>query len=94
MRTRSKHQLTLSVGVVNLTRQEGGQLVRPAHGLVEEALTVASTESKNRLKRRVEENKHTLAGTNMVNDFRSHEVGCLKHPHPGMSSSSTTAFLS
>lgn len=56
MRTRSKHQLTLSVGVVNLTRQEGGQLVRPAHGLVEEALPIASAKSKNRLMRRVKEN--------------------------------------
>lgn len=72
MRTRSEHQLTLSVGVVNLTRQEGGQLVRPAHGLVEEALPIASTESKNRLIRRVED-KHRLAWTNIVNDFRSHE---------------------
>lgn len=74
MRSRSKHQLTLSVGVVNLAWQEGGQLVRPAHGLVEEALPIASTESKNRLIRQVEENKHTLAWTNMVNDFRSHEL--------------------
>lgn len=47
MGTRSKHQFTLSVGIVDLTREEGGQLVRSAYRLVEEALPIASAKKKN-----------------------------------------------
>lgn len=46
MGTRSKHQFTLSVGIVDLTREEGGQLVRSAYRLVEEALPIASAKKK------------------------------------------------
>lgn len=38
----SKHELALSVGVVDLARQQGGQLVGPASGFIEEALTITS----------------------------------------------------
>lgn len=41
MGTGSKHEFTLSVGVVDLPREEGGQLIRPAYGLVQKALPVA-----------------------------------------------------
>lgn len=48
--SRAKHQLTLSVGIVDLTREEGGQLVRPAHRLIEEALSIASASKKTKKK--------------------------------------------
>lgn len=38
----SEHELALSVGVVNLARQQGGQLVGPASGFIQEALTITS----------------------------------------------------
>lgn len=53
LRTRSKHQLALSVGVVNLTGQQGGQLVGPAYGLVQQTLSIASTETQKRVRVRV-----------------------------------------
>lgn len=48
MGTRPKHQFTLSVGIVDLTREEGGQLVRSAYRLVEEALPIASAKKKKK----------------------------------------------
>lgn len=36
----SEHELALSVGVVDLARQQGGQLVGPASGFIQEALTI------------------------------------------------------
>ncbi len=45
--TRSKHQLTLSVGIVDLTGEEGGQLIRPAYRLIKEALPIASANNSN-----------------------------------------------
>lgn len=40
MGTGSEHELALSVGVVDLARQQGGQLVGPASGFIQEALTI------------------------------------------------------
>lgn len=48
MGTRPKHQFTLSVGIVDLTREEGGQLVRSAYRLVEEALPIASAKKNKK----------------------------------------------
>lgn len=36
----SEHELALSVGVVDLARQQGGQLVGPASGFIQEALAI------------------------------------------------------
>lgn len=44
--TRSKHQFTLSVGIVDLTREEGGQVVCSAHRLIEQTLPIARTKKK------------------------------------------------
>lgn len=46
MGTGSKHQFTLSVGIVDLTREEGGQLVRPAYRLIKEALSISGAEKR------------------------------------------------
>lgn len=42
--TGSKHEFTLPVGIVDLTRQQGGQLVRSANRFIQEALAVTSAE--------------------------------------------------
>lgn len=44
--TGSKHQFTLSVGIVDLTRQECGEFVRPADRLIKEALPVAGAKKQ------------------------------------------------
>lgn len=42
--TGSKHEFTLPVGIVDLTRQQGGKLVRSGNGFIQEALAVTSAE--------------------------------------------------
>lgn len=45
--TGAKHQFALSVGVVDLTRQQGGELVRSAYRLIQEALPIASAKRQD-----------------------------------------------
>lgn len=58
--TGAKHQFTLPVGIVDLTREEGGQLVWSAYGLIKEALPIASAKnSKNVCKNIIYTHSHT-----------------------------------
>lgn len=42
----TEHEFTLSVGVVELTWQLVGKVIRPARGLVQETFTITSAEKK------------------------------------------------
>lgn len=44
--TGSKHEFTLPVGIVDLARQQGGQLVCSANRFIQEALAVTSAETQ------------------------------------------------
>lgn len=45
----TEHEFTLSVGVVELTWQLVGKVIRPARGLVQETFTITSAEKKKNI---------------------------------------------
>lgn len=57
----SEHELALSVGVVDLARQQGGQLVGPGSGFIQEALTIpgaVATVTRSTNQRKKQNNKN------------------------------------
>ena len=48
--TGSKHQFTLPVGVVDLTWEQGGQLIRPTHRLIEKALAIPGAKKRKNVR--------------------------------------------
>lgn len=68
----SEHELALSVGVVDLARQQGGQLVGPASGFIQEALTITgavatvrrSTNQRKKQNNKNNNKKHTKTHKN------------------------------
>lgn len=46
--TGTKHQFTLSVGIVELTREESGHVICSAHRLIKEALPIAGAKKLNK----------------------------------------------
>lgn len=48
MGTGTKHQFTLSVGIVELTREESGHVICSAHRLIKEALPIAGAKKLNK----------------------------------------------